>query len=361
VAYWWADDPSERYWAEITDRDDLGADLKCPQADESGKSYWSYSLIHEVWPGDVVFHYSTKEKAFTGASVAGGPVEERPIIWTPHGTVGRSKRESREPRPGWWRPLYGFRRSSNPLSLAQVHNPKDELWIREWIQEKKRSSDTVAAPFQLYPGKLRAAQGYLVKMPQEFVERWPQLQALATALEASQDQLTDLGTIYPASSPSSRVTPSPTFKAKDDSDYLAFVKGGVQRRSRSHERLVRLAGERLKELDADIATPHPIDLLITSPRTIIVEAKTTGRGPLFAIREAVGQLFEYRHFLGPANAELCILLDQDPGGELLRYVEEQLGLLAIWLQDEKLLGGPQSAEKLGLSCPMHDTIVTTGH
>jgi len=45
--YWWENAPEERYWCEITDRHDVGADLKCPQADEAGKEYWSYSLINQ--------------------------------------------------------------------------------------------------------------------------------------------------------------------------------------------------------------------------------------------------------------------------------------------------------------------------
>jgi hypothetical protein len=49
--YWWEASTDERYWCEITDRDDIGADLHCPQTDESGKSYWSYSLVNAIWAG----------------------------------------------------------------------------------------------------------------------------------------------------------------------------------------------------------------------------------------------------------------------------------------------------------------------
>src|SRR5262249_16370682 len=73
---WWAALPDERYWCEITDRPDIGADLKCPQTNEKGKPDPSYSLIRAVWPGDLVYHYSTRTKSFVGASVAGGPLEE---------------------------------------------------------------------------------------------------------------------------------------------------------------------------------------------------------------------------------------------------------------------------------------------
>jgi hypothetical protein len=58
VAYWWDDEPDERYCCEITDRSDIGADLKCPQRRENGHRDWSYNLINDIWPGDVVFHYS---------------------------------------------------------------------------------------------------------------------------------------------------------------------------------------------------------------------------------------------------------------------------------------------------------------
>lgn len=54
---WWTNDPRERYWLEITEREDLGANLKAPQANESGKPSWSDSLISEVRPVDVVLHY----------------------------------------------------------------------------------------------------------------------------------------------------------------------------------------------------------------------------------------------------------------------------------------------------------------
>ena len=87
-----------------------------------------------------------------------------------------------------------------------------------------------------------------------------------------------------------------------------------------------------------MATPHPIDLLITSPREVIVEAKTTGkRSCLRAVREAVGQLFEYRCFLRP-DAELAILLDATPDNVLINYVERDLGISIYWWSDGRLNG-----------------------
>jgi hypothetical protein len=49
----------------------------------------------------------------------------------------------------------------------------------------------------------------------------------------------------------------------------------------------------------------------------LFEVKVCGcRHPGHAVREAVGQLLEYLHFLGPKDAELCVLLDREPGEQL---------------------------------------------
>ena len=69
---------------------------------------------------------------------------------------------------------------------------------------------------------------------------------------------------------------------------------------------MRIAVEWLQKHGATVSTPHPRDLVVDAPVSVLVEAKTTRRGPLFAVREAVGQLLEYRHFLGPKEAELCL-------------------------------------------------------
>ncbi|WP_041450559.1 hypothetical protein [Anaeromyxobacter dehalogenans] len=150
MGYWWETNAAagERFWCEITDRPDVGADLKCPQTNESGKPYWSYSFIGSVAPGDVVFHYSTNSRSFVGASVAGGPVESRPIVWAPHGTVGRSKGEERQARPGWWLPLYGYRPASEPLTLDELQAPEEQAWIRAWLADTQERFGATGAPLQ---------------------------------------------------------------------------------------------------------------------------------------------------------------------------------------------------------------------
>jgi hypothetical protein len=347
---WWWDDPSEIFWCEITDRDDIGADLKCPQTNDKGQPYWSYNLINQIWPGEIVFHYSTKPglKAFVGASVAGGPVEDRPIVWTAHGTVGRSKPASSEARPGWWLPLHGYEAATPPLRRSDLLIELEQEWIRNWIEMKEQSTGQSAkAPFQLYPREIRASQGYLTKMPKEFVNRWPGLTLLADRLSPEQEKLISLGETAPPRQAVGVFDPLENgLRLKDDSPYYAEVHASVQRRSRNHERLIRDAVDWLSALGAVVKTPHPIDLFVASPIKVILEGELgANRGPRAAIREALGQLHDYRYFYGQNDSALCILLDVDPGASLVEYVETYLDLFIIWRSDHGFESGPMTQAK----------------
>lgn len=342
MANWWDGQSNERYWCEVTDRKDLGADLKAPQKDEADQDYWSYSLIEQVLPGDVVFHYSTRQKVFAGASVAGGPMEERPILWAPHGTSGRAKDSVREERPGYWRPLYGYRRATPPLPLATLAEPAEAEWLRNWVDAHK-DAGPLRLPLQLRSDGLRAGQGYLFKMPADFVERWTSLRDLADALDERAEQISEHVSVD-----QSIVTVGlPGFHPKSEADYTAVISAKVQHRTRTHEKLVRLTGEWFKAHGVVIANPHPKDLEIITPVSAIVEAKVVGqRDPLFAVREALGQLHEYRHFIGPHDAELVILLDVEPTAAVIRYVENHLHMAMLWLVDAVVSGGPVAQARI---------------
>lgn len=347
MANWWDGDPAERYWCEVTDRKDLGNDLHAPVHDQAGREYWSYSLIKLVQPGDVVFHYYTPTKAFVAASIAGGPLRENRIIWQPHGTAGRN-RELDEERASWLRPLTAFTHATEPLTLAALDTPAEIAWLKQWSSQVESSGHSPRIPFQLRRDGLRGGQGYLFKMPAAAVNRWPILRQMAEQLE---DAAEVASSIVPPPSPTSsakvKVSPTDDFKPKSDSDYVALVQNSIQHRTRSHERLVTAVGRWLRAKGAEVSTPHPIDLLIRRPLTVIVEAKTTrATEPLAAVRAAVGQLYEYRYFVGPRDALLAILLDRAPPLPLVQYVEQHLGLLLLWQAGEQLSCGPTSAEKL---------------
>jgi len=261
----WTSIATESFWCEITDRTDIGEDLHCPQADERGSAYWSYALIREIWSGNIVFHYSTVTKAIVGASVAGAPLEERPIVWVPHGTVGRARSNDREQRPGWWLPLYHYTPSKAPLTLQSLQAPEEREWIQQWINARQ-AADGLALPFQMYPGKMRGAQGYLTKMPSDFVKRWNPLAVLAEALGGAEEELSRTADAFVPPAVSDTWTAA-EFKPKSDSDYVAVIKSMVQHRSRAHEKLVRVAGDLIINAGATVTTPHPRDMLMSTSST----------------------------------------------------------------------------------------------
>ena len=60
---WWQKYTEEYYWVEVTKRDDIGEDLKAPLKDGGNKDYWSYSILQQMRPGDLVIHYDSSVKA----------------------------------------------------------------------------------------------------------------------------------------------------------------------------------------------------------------------------------------------------------------------------------------------------------
>lgn len=73
---------------------------------------------------------------------------------------------------------------------------------------------------------------------------------------------------------------------------------------------------------------------------VIIEAKVVReRDPLFSAREAVGQLHQYRYFIGPCHAELALLLDVEPSTALIKYLEDHLHIAVLRLSHTELCGG----------------------
>jgi hypothetical protein len=226
-----------------------------------------------------------------------------------------------------------------------VNTPQEQAWVREWAT-LRGLSQAARLPFQLYPRNLRAAQGYLTKMPKDFVDRWSQLSSLENSLAGVEETLAPMAE-WDTPTTTSGTQPPESLTIKSADDYFAFVKGGPQRRTRNHERLIARAVKLLHERGAEATTPHPIDLRLTRPVEAIIEAKIVGRfNPVLAVRAAVGQLLEYRKFIGPRESALCILLDADPGESLVEYVEDDLGFLIMWVSNEELHTGPRSRTRL---------------
>lgn len=98
---WWADDPAEIFWLEVSARGaDVGIDLNAPTEDEKGRPFWSYDLITEVAEGEIVLHYDREEHAVVAWSIAVGSAWEDTVVWAARGTYARGQNIQPHERPG---------------------------------------------------------------------------------------------------------------------------------------------------------------------------------------------------------------------------------------------------------------------
>jgi hypothetical protein len=174
---WWRHDPSERYWLEITDRADLGTDLFAPQADYRGRPYWSYNLVTAVQADDVVLHWHKNlagVPAIVSWSIASGVPEQATIVWQARGTVGR-RTVRREAEPAWRMPLREFTPLLAPVTQDELR--RDEPQLRAVYQDlAERHTGPLYFPFAFSDKRpVRAAQGYLVKMPAHVIDVFREL------------------------------------------------------------------------------------------------------------------------------------------------------------------------------------------
>lgn len=164
---WWLDDPAQKYWMEITDRDDLGGELRAPQKADDGMMEWGYELVRHTRPGDVVLHWYTKRepRALVGYSVVTGPVHEGMWAWASKGTSGRARQAPEVDEPAWMTPLSGFTRFPNPITRDRLQG-----YMAPVLDLRARLVEAYGRhlyyPFYVYGGyELRATQAYLVKFP----------------------------------------------------------------------------------------------------------------------------------------------------------------------------------------------------
>ncbi len=172
---WWTSDPAQRYWMEITHREDLGANLQSPKLDAG---VWSYDLVSQVQPGDRVLHWkSGATRALVGWSEVTGPATTVPqYTWQPRGTVGRSQSGPRTSE-GWVAPLGGLKTFATPPTLDSLLPLLDGLMDLNAALTVKYG-EPVYFPFYRYGGtQIRTQQAYFVKFPIELFDLIPGIES----------------------------------------------------------------------------------------------------------------------------------------------------------------------------------------
>jgi len=161
----------------------------------------------------------------------------------------------------------------------------------------------------------------------------------------------------PSGSPSDTTDASTTldyFKPKDSSDYTAHVVGGTFVRTRRHEALIQQYGEWVRKVGFRASTAeHPKDLVVRrDQREWLVEGEVLRPGnAAHAVREAIGQLSEYRRFLYVDRAKEApelVGLFTEPIGDAYVGLLTELGIAAVWREGAEWRGCP-SATRAGLA------------
>lgn len=308
--YWWADRPDERYWVEIRKIPGVGKDLRAGLVKGDGMKSGAYELLDDLMVGDIVYHWHATQSRFVGRSVVETP---RQIV------NGERFVKLRD-----FNPLVG------DVELADLRNNESYLYD---LRERLKSSHpkrTLYLPFQFRSDGIRMVSYYFGKLPREFVAMffgesgWADFEADPPPEENGME-------VAAVESGVHREYLQP-FRPKADSAYVALTRQRVQKRGRKHETLVNDFSDWLAKRGLNPGRNRAIDIGLTSP-PVIVEAKMVSNWPS-AIRQAVGQLYEYRHFqVVPPKAKLVFLASEPVPEQWATYLEGDRDIAVAWRLD----------------------------
>jgi hypothetical protein len=177
---WWEDQPGERYWLDVTDRENREW-LASPRGGSRSSSPRTQRLITHVRGGDVVFHYDSVRGGIVAASVCQGGLQKREFAWPRPDSIEGGSEEVRM-LPSWGIALRPLGRLDPVVSLAEIARTQWSLYPALRALED-RVGDPLHYPFEMGNREAtRPLAGYVWKLPAILVNELP---ALANAALAS--------------------------------------------------------------------------------------------------------------------------------------------------------------------------------
>jgi hypothetical protein len=334
---WWRSDPEQRFWLEITERDDIGDDLNAPQRGDNGREFWGYTLIKELSPGDVVFHYQKRDQAIVAWSVAAGGVWEDEVLWGARGASAREHGIEPYPRPGWRAGIEHLSYLPEPISLTSLR--KEETAIRAIHDDLHlASAGSLYFPLAISDRRpLRPTQGYLAKLPKEIVNLFPALGEAASAAELLDEAVSPAvvdqpqghapGATYRPASEETSVSKRDPFSVDP-----ALVERGIRGHAVTQNRLAAFVTEQGSEPRSPRAGEPNFDLLWESDgKVFVAEIKSlTKRNEEKQLRLGLGQVLRYRHVLQNDRDVTAVLVgERRPTDEGWIDLCAQLGVLLL--------------------------------
>jgi len=339
---WWGDDRDERFWLEITDRKNLGIDLRAPQSGQDGRPKWQYALINEVRSGDIVFHYSELPGETAGIcawSRAVGEVWQEPIIWPAHtgDHPGGGRRE-----PGWRLCLEGyFPVRGGVITLEAIRSLDQEIRAIE-ARLRERFGRPTYAPFEAGNRPIHPFPAYLTKMPREMVMLFPgTAEVAALELEDPKPVPTEAHRTYRRTNEHVLVSDRNPFSVDP-----ALVERGLRAHAQAQNELadflewhgIRPLSPAPTEPNFDLAFAHE-DVLI------IVEVKALAGDIDRQLQIGVGQVLRYAQLMAFDRDMVvpALALDREPPADWLELAAS-VGVMVGWPGDwARLLPDPTSS------------------
>lgn len=213
-------------------------------------------------------------------------------------------------------------------------------------------------PMAYEAGTIAAIEYKTSDLPTE-IQLISDLQWFLSIYDASVDALASLNAQNPEQFalpafhvPPRRAEANPKFAPKSADDYVVQIQQRTQVRSRRHEAIVKSFGLHAREKGWEPQTNvHPMDLLLKRDRDkILCEIKVVKANSSLAVRESIGQLYEYRHFFPDkvgSSSPLLAVFSSDVGAAYVELLNE-LRIGSVWAVDEQNWAGSSDAEALGL-------------
>jgi hypothetical protein len=342
LAYWWSHDPEEVFWLEITDRDDLGTDLKAPDFKEDGKPFWSYSLVRDVQAGHVILHYEKRERAITSFSTATGAMRAGNVLWGARGSSARNAGVKPHDRPGVYQELREWHPLPEPLTLEELRSAGPRLTeLRSRL--KAKVDGALYLPFELSPRRpLRMMQGYLAKLPLAVVSMFPKLEPAIRTTAVRKDvvyvqtpryatsRVAASGPLVPYRPAEAAIPQVPIQPSVMDPDVL-------ERGLRSHVDLQNRFAEAVQAAGKPRYSPRgepEFDLAWESDGVLFVaEVKSlTDANEERQLRMALGQVLRYQHLLQGTRASISavIAVEREPSDPRWLDLCRSLGIALVW-------------------------------
>lgn len=292
---WWNGLGRERYWLEVTDRPDIGINLKAPTVNKGDKGFWGYSFVAEVNPGDVIFHYDKNVHAIIGRSVATGITWSDVITWGARGKYARAAGIQPYLREGIHLGLEVYSPLRPPVTLGDIRATAAEINKR-----LDKLEQAVYGPLY-YPfergakRETRPIQGYLFKLPAFFLEVFPHLDGPVAEVLVQSAPTESLGTAYRRASENIAVAQRDPF-AVDPSIVERGLRGHIVTQNKLADTLVKLG----MCPRSPAPTEPSFDLAwISDSKMWVAEVKSlTRNNEEKQLRLGLGQVLRYAHLLG---------------------------------------------------------------